>query len=55
MRNGESKLGFDEKGNRACKNSENKSDQKIYASMAHMSNNDECPSRNFGDSSQLTN
>ena len=23
--------------------------------MAHMSGNDECPSRNFGDSSQLTN
>ena len=30
----------------------NNSDQKIYASMARMSNNDECPSGNFGDSSQ---
>ena len=27
----------------------------MYASMAHMSGNDECPSGNFGDSSQLTN
>ena len=32
-----------------------KSDQGIYASMAHMSVNDECLSGNFGDSSQLTN
>ena len=31
---------FDEKGNRACNNSENNSDQKIYASMAGMSSND---------------
>ena len=31
------------------------SDQKIYASMARMSGNDECPSRKFGDSLQLTN
>ena len=29
--------------------------KKIYASMARMSGNDECPSANFGDSSQLTN
>ena len=27
----------------------------MYASMARMSDNDECPSGNFGDSSQLTN
>ena len=27
----------------------------MYASMARMSGNDECPSGNFGDSSQLTN
>ena len=27
----------------------------IYSSMARMSSNDECPSGNFGDSSQLTN
>ena len=31
------------------------SDQNIYASMAHMSGNEKCPSGNFGDSSQLTN
>ena len=46
---------FNEKDNRACGNSKNNSDQKIYASMAHMSSNDECTSGNFGDSSQLTN
>ena len=44
-----------EKGNRACDNSENNSDQNIYASMAHMSSNDKFPSGHFGDSSQLTN
>ena len=33
----------------------NNSDQKICASMACMSGNDECPSGNFGNSSQLTN
>ena len=49
------KLIFNEKGNCACDNNENNSDQKIYASMARMSGNDECPSRDFGDSSQLTN
>ena len=32
-----------------------KSDLKIYAYMARMSGNDECPSGKFGDSSQLTN
>ena len=31
------------------------SGQKIYAYMARMSGNDECPSGNFGDSLQLTN
>ena len=36
-------------------NNKNNSDQKIYAYMAGMSNNDECPSGYFGDSSQLTN
>ena len=46
---------LDEKGNCARENSKNNSDQKIYAYMARMSNNDECPSGNFGDSSQLTN
>ena len=44
-----------DKGNPARENGENNSDQKIYASMACTSGNDECPSRNFGDSSQLTN
>ena len=42
---------FNEKGNHACNNGENNSDWKIYASMARMSSNDECPSENFGDSS----
>ena len=46
---------FNEKGNWACDNDENNSDQKIYASMAWMSGNDECPSGNLGDSSKLTN
>ena len=32
---------FNEKGNRACDNGENKSDYKIYASTARMSINDE--------------
>ena len=27
----------------------------MYASMARVSGNDECPSKSFGDSSQLTN
>ena len=35
---------FNEKGNRACDKGNNKSDQKIYVSMARMSGNDECPS-----------
>ena len=34
---------------------ENNNDQKIYASLARMSGNDKCPSRDFGDSSQFTN
>ena len=46
---------LNEKGNHACDNSENNSDQKIYASMARMSGNNECPSEKFGESSQLTN
>ena len=49
------KVCFNEKGNRAYNNGENNSDQYIYASMARMSSNDECPSENFGDSSKLTN
>ena len=46
---------FNEKGNRACNNSKNKSDQKIYAYSSPMSGNDEFPSGHFGDSLQLTN
>ena len=46
---------FNEKGNRVCDNGKNNSDQKIYASMARMYGNDEYPSGNFCDSSQLTN
>ena len=46
---------FNENGNRTCDNSGNNSNHKIYASLARMSSNDECPSVNFGDSSQLTN
>ena len=48
-------LHFNEKCNRACDNSKNNSDQKIYVSMARISDNEKCPGRNFGDSSQLTN
>ena len=43
-------VSFNEKVNRACNNGENDSDQKIYASMARMSGNDECPNGDFGDS-----
>ena len=48
-------VSFNEKVNCACDNGKNNRDYKIYASMAQMSSNDECPSENFGDSSQLTN
>ena len=46
---------FNEKGNRACNNDKNNRDQNISAYIARMSGNDECTSRNFGHSSQLTN
>ena len=46
---------FNEKVNCACDNAKNNSDQNVYASMARMSSNDECPSGNFGDSSKLIN
>ena len=39
----------------AFDNDKKNSEQKIYAYIAHMSGNDECPSENVGDSSQLTN
>ena len=48
-------VSFNEKVNRAYDNGKNNSDQKIYAYMACMSDNEGCPSGNFGDSSQLTN
>ena len=41
---------FNEKYNHACNNGKNKSDQKIYLSMARLSINDEFPNGNFGDS-----
>ena len=45
---------MNEKVNSACDNGKNNSDQKIYESMGRMYGNDEFPSGNFGDSSQLT-
>ena len=54
-RNVEGKYVFNEKGNCACNNGKNYSHQKIYASMARMSSNDERKSEKYGDSSQLTN
>ena len=38
---------FNEKVNRACDKGENNSDQKIYASMAHMSGNEKFSSSKF--------
>ena len=55
MRNGKKKVRFNEKGNRACDNGNNNRDQNIYAYMARMYVNDECPCGNSGDSLQLTN
>ena len=50
---------FSERGNRGshkqCDNGKNNNDQNIYASMERISENEECSSRYFGDSSQLTN
>ena len=46
---------FNEKGNRACDNGKNNDDQKIYASMARMSSEDERKSGKYGDSSKFTN
>ena len=46
---------FNEKGNCACDNGKNNSDQMIYAYIARMSSNDKCSSENYGDSSLLTN
>ena len=49
------KVRFNEKGNRACDNGKNNDDQKIYASMARMSSEDERKSGKYGDSSKFTN
>ena len=38
-----------------CNNGKNKNDQKIYASMVRMSDNDKFPRRNYCDSLQYTN
>ena len=47
MINGESNYILMKKCNCACNNGENNSDQKIYASMERMSDNDKCPSGHF--------
>ena len=44
-----------EKGNRACDNSDDDNDLKVYTYMAHMYSDDERESKDYGDSSQLTN
>ena len=48
-------VSFNEKGNRACDNSEDDNDHNIYASMARMSSDDEQKIGKYDDSSQLTN
>ena len=58
-RNGKRNYFLNERGicasHKECDNDENNNNQKIYASMSQISDHDECPSRNFGDSLQLTN
>ena len=44
-----------EKGNSACDNSNDDNDHKVYASMARISIDDKRESKDYGDSSQLTN
>ena len=46
---------LNEKGNRACDNVDDNDDHKIYTSMARMSSDDKRKSKDYGDSSQLTN
>ena len=46
---------YKEKGNRACDNSDDDNDLKVYASMARMSNDDKRENKDYGDSSLLTN
>ena len=55
MRNGEIKYILMKQVNRACDKGENNSDQKICTYIARMYSNKDCPSGNFGDSSQWTN
>ena len=43
------------KGNGACENSNDDNDIKVYASMARMSSDDKRKSKDYGESSQLTN
>ena len=44
-----------EKGSRACNNSDDDNNLKVYASMARMSSDDKHENEDYGDSSQLTN
>ena len=44
-----------EKGYRACDNSNDDDELKVYASMARMSNDDKIENKDYGNSSQLTN
>ena len=44
-----------EKGNRACDNSDDENDLKVYASMPPMSSDNKRESKDYGDSYQLTN
>ena len=44
-----------EKGNRACDNSDDDNDLKVYTSMSRMSSDEKRESKYYGDSSQLTN
>ena len=48
-------LCFNEKGNRACNNSKDDNDNKIYASMARISSDDKRENKEYGDILQLTN
>ena len=44
-----------EKGNRACNNSDDENDHKVYAYMDRLSSDDKCENKDYGESSQLTN
>ena len=46
---------YKEKGNRACDNSDDDNDLKVYASMARISSDNKRESKNYGNISQLTN